>query len=336
MQKVYTTLILFFLIGLNTFGQNGYTFEKKTGTYQDLTGSTSLNNGKTWDDPDYEIPIGFDFNYFGQKFNEVYFDGSSFLFFTSSGNDEFLSIAAPFLSDVVDRGYDLDGDEGGDGSLSSISFKREGAEGNRIFKFEMNNVGFYDDMDENDSSNSYANLQIWLYEKDYSIEFHYGKNEINPEFVFNGDGPNVVLLYNFDSGNDRLAPNGKLYALEGQISNPTFTNVPSNMFDIDMLPTLSGIIPDGTVYRFIPSTTVKVERLSLAATIYPNPAKDMLTIANVNFDFNKIQIINTLGQEVKTIYDKVDNVDIADLNSGVYFIRLVSDNAHIEVKFVKL
>jgi hypothetical protein len=56
MKKLLSILILT-SVSLNMHAQS-YNFDVSNNTYSDLIGSTSLNNGATWDDPSYTIPIG--------------------------------------------------------------------------------------------------------------------------------------------------------------------------------------------------------------------------------------------------------------------------------------
>lgn len=70
-------------------------------------------------------------------------------------------------------------------------------------------------------------------------------------------------------------------------------------------------------------------------SIYPNPAQNVLNVtAN---GYNKMEIINFLGQVV--INENVSNtnfeVNVSNLNSGVYFVRLQGENGTITKKFVK-
>ena len=57
-------LILFFAISFLNMHSQTYNFEVTKGAYTDLIGSTSLNDSITWDDNQFVIPIGFDFQFF--------------------------------------------------------------------------------------------------------------------------------------------------------------------------------------------------------------------------------------------------------------------------------
>jgi len=80
-----------------------------------------------------------------------------------------------------------------------------------------------------------------------------------------------------------------------------------------------------------------VHELGLAAfKIAPNPAVTEITIsAHVNF--NTVEVINFLGQAVisQTVNHNAVKLDVSNLNNGVYFVRLASENGTSVKKFVK-
>ncbi|MCL1850096.1 MAG: T9SS type A sorting domain-containing protein [Bacteroidetes bacterium] len=72
-------------------------------------------------------------------------------------------------------------------------------------------------------------------------------------------------------------------------------------------------------------------------TIVPNPATDKITIT-ANNNFNTIEVINFLGQTVisqSNILNSATTLDVAHLNSGVYFVRIASETGTSVQKFVK-
>ncbi|MBW8049657.1 MAG: T9SS type A sorting domain-containing protein [Cytophagales bacterium] len=75
-----------------------YTFSKTSGAYSDLTGSTSLNDTVIWDNPVYNIPIGFNFDYFDQLFNSLNV-GDGWIMFDSLNN----FIIDVFSANLTDR-----------------------------------------------------------------------------------------------------------------------------------------------------------------------------------------------------------------------------------------
>jgi hypothetical protein len=57
--------------------------------------------------------------------------------------------------------------------------------------------------------------------------------------------------------------------------------------------------------------------------IYPNPAQDFVYIDNANIDDN-VNVFNVVGKRVMSFKIETENqaVDITDLKSGIYFLRL--------------
>ena len=78
------------------------------------------------------------------------------------------------------------------------------------------------------------------------------------------------------------------------------------------------------------------ENTNIAFSIVPNPAQDKITITADN-NFNKIEVINFIGQTVIALPNTYDNntIDISNLKSGVYFVRITSENGTAVQKFVK-
>ena len=70
--------------------------------------------------------------------------------------------------------------------------------------------------------------------------------------------------------------------------------------------------------------------------IYPNPVVDKLFIATANMDLNSIAVIDVNGRNV--ISQKsgdLNEIDVSNLNSGMYFIRIESASGNIVKKFIK-
>ena len=72
-----------------------------------------------------------------------------------------------------------------------------------------------------------------------------------------------------------------------------------------------------------------------AVTIFPNPAKDKLYINHFSNGVNTIQLINSMGNIVKTVKSQSSNNEIAveDIANGIYIVRILADK-HIETKKV--
>jgi hypothetical protein len=62
--------------------------------------------------------------------------------------------------------------------------------------------------------------------------------------------------------------------------------------------------------------------------IFPNPAKNTLTLTSESNVINEVEIVNALGQIVKEFsFETKTTVDIKDLSNGVYFVKILGENS---------
>lgn len=73
--------------------------------------------------------------------------------------------------------------------------------------------------------------------------------------------------------------------------------------------------------------------------LYPNPTHNLLNIASPNFPINSLEIYNVSGQKLSEIQmNSAENtkfVDVSNLSSGIYFVRLMSGNQTFVQRFIK-
>lgn len=69
---------------------------------------------------------------------------------------------------------------------------------------------------------------------------------------------------------------------------------------------------------------------------YPNPVKDVLNIS-YNQDISSVEVLNLMGQNVitKTINNKETQIDMSNLASGTYFVKVTSDSKTKTIKILK-
>jgi hypothetical protein len=71
---------------------------------------------------------------------------------------------------------------------------------------------------------------------------------------------------------------------------------------------------------------IEIQSKSLPIQIFPNPASQTITIKipDGNNDFNSCSLLDESGREIKTInlIEIVSQIDISDLNSGIYFVKV--------------
>lgn len=322
--KLITTSLLLFTFFLNANSQT-YNFSTYTNSYSDLESSISLNEGETWDDPSYSIPLSFNFQMAGNMYSTIYLDGE-YGFGGLLTFEESKEATLPFLiaygGDIIDRGYNNNMSE------SEISYLLTGEDGSQILKIEWKNVGFYTELDQDSISTSYTNFQLWLYEGFNNFEIHIGPNSITqPDLCYDG-ATGVTIGYVAEYNTETDTPIGEVLLLTG---NPTAPDV-NNTGNIS---TLSGTIPENTVYLFEFMEIVNIEEVAIANldfVLSPNPATESFTIES-SFPISEIEsvsIITITGKlVVKTNLENGNFVDVSELTEGVYLVQIVTSDKRV-------
>ncbi len=302
------------------FFVNNYILTVDNAPYQNLVGDSVLTPD-FWDDPIYEVPLGFSFNFFFVPLDTIRLEN----FLTFSTNDAVVGYVIPQDVDIIARE---------DGTPSTISYVVEGAPGSRIFKAQWRNVSFYCLYDDGSGERSPAstdsastNFQVWLYESNGRIEVRQGPYQISSqsEAFCDYGGPIVgIAASDFESEN----PDEVFYAfLGGNPANPeliTEQNGPD--FFEDPPGVLDSLPPVGTVYSFIPQFTSLHSRINAAALrMYPNPATDVVRFERPHVagaytahlqDMTGRTVATTSGQGPE------GKLSVAALPPGVYVLRV--------------
>lgn len=222
-----------------------YSFQATTVPYADLVNPISLNNGEVWEMPDYTIPIGFDFWYFYEYIDTLYFfPESTAMFSTSNEEGGFHKLLIPFGAILIDRGY------GTSQSLSPLSYELSGEPGNA--------------------------------------------------------------------------------------GNPV-------MVQTDEFTFLEGSIPPNTVFQFNNLTAGSLKKTLNTAIVYPNPAKDYLTIRLRN-NFTSLAEISICDINGRIVYQSAQNpnqtgelqVPVSAIKSGVYQVVIRQGEGVTSARLVKL
>ena len=69
--------------------------------------------------------------------------------------------------------------------------------------------------------------------------------------------------------------------------------------------------------------------------IYPNPTSNYLTIVNGGLGVKELTIVDLLGKTVKTSSTNKNSINVAELPSGVYFIKISTKEYTVTQKFIK-
>jgi len=70
-------------------------------------------------------------------------------------------------------------------------------------------------------------------------------------------------------------------------------------------------------------------------TIYPNPTDSTVFLNLEQLVVSKIQVVNSIGQNVMTIKNDFESINIGDLNSGIYILKIETDLGPIIKKIVR-
>jgi len=147
----------------------------------------------------------------------------------------------------------------------------------------------------------------------------------NVEFIFE----NINLP--FDAANNEGYVAFKIKTLSTLAIGDTFSNSASIYFDdnapINTEPAVTAI------HSVLANTDFEFSRYF---TLSPNPAKIILNIdSKNNVQISSISIYNTLGQLVQTISNPSNTIDISNLKTGSYIVKVVSDQGTANSKFIK-
>ena len=83
-------------------------------------------------------------------------------------------------------------------------------------------------------------------------------------------------------------------------------------------------------------TYESIEEFISSFNVYPNPVNDRLYI-ETEVEVEEVVIYDVYGrqQELSAISGQQSVIDVANLNSGVYFVKVVTENGEVVKRFVK-
>ncbi|WP_299886443.1 T9SS type A sorting domain-containing protein [uncultured Lacinutrix sp.] len=88
-----------------------------------------------------------------------------------------------------------------------------------------------------------------------------------------------------------------------------------------------------TTYSF--STLGTVDNELTGYSIFPNPAKNVVIIKGLENNLKSVEIYSISGQKVMTAVNNLETVNISALQSGVYFVKLSTEEASTTIKLIK-
>lgn len=155
----------------------------------------------------------------------------------------------------------------------------------------------------------------------------------------NGTLTHDQFPYPLSCGSNKGNPNGTT-PYDKAALQATLDSLSANDIDIvDYFKELSKTNPNISVgtpikYEYQPTSITHVQNNKIEGSIYPNPAINSVNIKLINTkDFQgSVEIYTPTGQQVlvtkniKSDNQRIKNIDISHLTSGIYYIRLKSEN----------
>ncbi|MCT4582100.1 MAG: T9SS type A sorting domain-containing protein [Flavobacteriales bacterium] len=96
----------------------------------------------------------------------------------------------------------------------------------------------------------------------------------------------------------------------------------------------SGVTGSATITISNQSVSVTEQHHNNMFSIYPNPAKTTIGI-HTNASINEIQIIDLIGKIVLVQNSNYNNINISDLNSGIYYVKINTPYQTVTKQFIK-
>lgn len=80
---------------------------------------------------------------------------------------------------------------------------------------------------------------------------------------------------------------------------------------------------------------VEIQSINKTTFIYPNPVKDLIEVVTPDFITQKI-IFNSNGDIINVDYTQSKNINVSQISSGLYYIKILTDKGSNVYKFLKL
>ena len=251
-------------------------------------------------------------------------------------------IAALFLEDKVVWYKNLDGL----GNFSSpIIISTQVIEVNTVFAADLDGDNDIDVISASQGDNKISWFRNLDGQGNFSDEIIISTNSINAEYVhaedldMDGDLDVITAFDDSIAWHENLNGLGdfglqQIISSEMESSTSVYTSDLDNDGDMDVL---SSSWYDGKIAWYENLTILGVEdNLESRINIYPNPAKDILTIDNTSTTvISSINIYDVLGWLVLTEKGDVEQIDVSHLNSGLLFMEIETDQGVITKKIVK-
>jgi hypothetical protein len=140
--------------------------------------------------------------------------------------------------------------------------------------------------------------------------------------------PTPAIIDNAGTLNSSITGVSYIWYLDGSpISNSNQVSIIANQpgnYEVEVFFT-NGCGEISLPYTIIATSVKNIERND-GFTFYPNPTSSKIIVKNVNQnELKKIRVYSTIGQRIYQFQITNNELDLSDLQKGVYFIRLKND-----------
>lgn len=302
-------------------------FSTFTADYVPVTGGTNAVN-VAWDDPTLQLPLGFNAPIFGENVSTLYMSDDFF-----GGVLSFQPTTGVFDAVMAITGDLIDPQFFTSGNLSApITYQTTGNPGDRIFKLQWENVGFFNEAAEGGSDNLF-NMQLWVYENGV-VEVRFGPNTVFDTSLYLGAGFTCGLVSGINLSSTSTTVDG-VFAIHGLPEDPDYL-VSTSLIELNSI-LLDYFPPDGRVYRFVPNdaiNTIEMERDELR--LWPLTANEVINLSAGTDGIAFYDVYDLNGKIVaQGNFSGTSTLPVSHLQSGVYLVNLRTENNAHTFKVVK-
>jgi len=137
------------------------------------------------------------------------------------------------------------------------------------------------------------------------------------------------MTYFFSHGNKIVG----VSLITGIVSSSVSKSFNSGAFAFDMMRSAQNCMNAAAIRLNNPNGLSETVHYNLDGFLFPNPAQNKISI-RLNVAINKIEILDPKGQLI--LEQKVNLIDISNLQSGIYFVKVITENGKLfSSKFIK-
>ncbi len=287
------------------------TFTYNSTAYSPLSAATHIYVDSIWDDMNYSTNInkfnlGFNFKWKGYSFDSVEILDGLINFSDTDGN----SLLFGSFVDLIDRGA-----LGSSQSKSPIFIKKSGTSPNAKLEIEWRNVGFFDEIDFNNSLADSATFTISIQEQNSILELHFG----NSGFSSN---PPLYLEQIACGAIENIGVSQEIYFTEGISSYPTITS-DINTIGMDQMP------GNGQKYTFKFTQQADANFVNVSNNLFYNSGY----IFNKKRSISDIEIYSMTGHLLEKGKFNAYHYKHKHLNTGFYIAVVRSNDSYQTLEF---